>query len=128
MKLVMNRLLVIVVALAFSTVVVEEASSSLTLEGTIPTGGETVVILQAHNQSGATGTLKFKFSAPTPGAYTMGFCIGPATNTCGAASYIVVVPGGEERLAVIPMAALTNSVLAVAQGTNMPLPFAVMME
>ena len=47
---------------------------------------------------------------------------------CGAASYVVVVPGGEERLAVIPVAALTNSVLAVAQGTNMPLPFAVMME
>jgi hypothetical protein len=87
------------------------------------------VILQAHKQSGATDTLKFKFSAPTPGAYALAFCIGPATTPCGTTtSYVVHVPGGEERLAVIPAAALTDSVLTVRQGTNQPLPFAVTME
>jgi hypothetical protein len=87
------------------------------------------LLVVAHKQSGATDTLKFKFSAPTPGAYALSFCIGPATNPCGTTtSYVVSVPGGEERLAVIPAAALMDRVLRVSQGTNQPLPFAVTME
>jgi len=130
MKLAMNPLLVVVVALAFCTVVVEEVLASVLLKGMVPAGKE-VVILKAHKQSGATDTLKFKFSAPapTPGGYALSFCVGPATNPCGTTtSYVVSVPGGEERLAVIPAAALTNNVLTVGQGTTVALPFEVTME
>lgn len=53
----------------------------------------------ANKQPKSSGVLKFKFSAPTAGAYAFNFCIGPAANPCGLpTSYVVVVLGSEERL------------------------------
>jgi hypothetical protein len=100
---------------------------SITLNGTV--GGRTpVVILEANAQSG-TGLLKFKFSAPTAGAYELGFCIGPANNPCGTPnSSVFSVPGGEERLALVNAGVFKNNVLTVSQGTSGPLPFAVTIE
>ena len=81
-------------------------AEQITLNGMIPVGQAGLVILQAHKQSGTTDTLRFKFSAPAFNAgvkYATNFCVGPATNPCGLpTSYVVVVPGGEERLAVLP--------------------------
>ena len=104
---------------------------SITLNGTIPaaTPPKPVVILEANAESGPGGPLKFKFSAPEPGAYTLNFCIGPAANPCGLpTSYVVVVPGGQERLAVVDAGIFKKNVLVVSQGTNAPIPFAVTIE
>lgn len=102
---------------------------SITLNGTIPPGTTPVVVLEVNKESGPGGILKFKFSAPAPGAYTLSFCIGPAVNPCGLpTSYVVVVPGGEERLAVVEAGVFKNNVLVVGQGTTDPLPFAVTIE
>ena len=129
MKTAMRSLLKTAVAFALSAAMAQPAFAYITLNGTIPGGRATVVIIQANNQTGATGTLKFKFSAPTPGSYALSFCIGPAANPCGlATSYVVVVPGGQERLAVVDASIFKNNVLVVGQGTTQPLPFAVTME
>ena len=105
------------------------AFASITLDGTVPTGRNGLVIIQQNNQSATTGIIKFKFSAPTAGSYTMNFCIGPAANPCGSAtSYVVSVPGGQDRLAVVDASAFGSNVLTVGQGTNNPLPFSVTME
>src|ERR1700686_3065906 len=129
MKSVMRALLAIVVALALSALFVQEAFAYITLNGMVPVGQAGLVILQAHKQSGATDTLKFKFSAPSFNAgvkYVINFCIGPATNPCGLpTSYVVPVPGGEERLAVVPASIFEKSVLTVGHGTSRPVPFAV---
>ena len=104
---------------------------SITLNGTIPgtTPPTPVVILEANAGIGPGGILKFKFSAPTPGAYAFNFCIGPAANPCGLpTSYVVVVPGGQERLALVEASVFKNNVLVVGQGTTEPLPFAVTIE
>jgi hypothetical protein len=132
MKSAVRALLAIVVALAVSTVFVLEASAYITLNGMVPVGPTGLVILQAHNQSGATDTLRFKFSAPAFNAgvkYAISFCIGPATNPCGLpTSYVVSVPGGEERLAVVPASVFEKNVLTVGQGTARPVPYAVTIE
>ena len=129
MKTAVKAQMATAVAFALSAIFIQEAFAYVTLNGTIPSGTTPVVILQAHKQTGATDTLKFKFSAPTPGPYEFNFCIGPVTNPCGTSnSYVVVVPGGEERLAVVPANIFTNNVLVVSQGTNRALPFAVTME
>src|SRR5277367_2273813 len=97
---------------------------SITLNGTIPSGSTPMVVIEANGESGPGGILKFKFSAPKAGAYGMNFCIGPASNPCGTASdYVVTVPGGQERLAVIEAGVFRNSVLVVSQGTSESLPF-----
>jgi hypothetical protein len=104
---------------------------SITLNGTVPgtTPPTPVVILEANGEIGPGGPLKFKFSAPTPGAYELSFCIGPAANPCGLpSSYVVHVPGGQERLAVVDASIFKNNVLVVGQGTKTPLPFAVTIE
>ncbi|HEY1452427.1 MAG TPA: hypothetical protein VGF57_03100 [Roseiarcus sp.] len=103
---------------------------SITLNGTIPgSSSEGVVIIEANGESGPGGILKFKFSAPQAGAYTMAFCIGPASNPCGEASdYVVSVPAGQERLAVVEAGVFKKSVLVVTQGTADALPFAVTIE
>ena len=104
---------------------------SITLNGTIPptTPPTPVVIIEANGESGPGGILKFKFSAPQPGGYALSFCIGPAANPCGTPdSYIVTVPGGEERLAVIEAGIFRHNVLVVGQGTKDPIPFAVTIE
>jgi hypothetical protein len=108
---------------------------SITLTGTIPVGGKPVVILEPNPQIGSgCCPLKFKFSAPLPNAkapvpYTLNFCIGPASNPCGLPTdFVVVVPGGEERLAVVDASIFKNNVLVVGQGTNVPIPFSVTME
>jgi hypothetical protein len=129
MKTAMRTLLTIAVAFALSVTSMQQAFASITLNGTIPAGTTPVVIIQANPQSGATGVLKFKFSAPTAGAYKLSFCIGPAANPCGlATSYVVTVPGGQERLAVVDASVFKNNVLVVGQGTTQPLPFAVTIE
>jgi hypothetical protein len=130
MKTPVRVLLLTAIAITLSVLIVQRAFAYLTLNGTVPAGG-TVVILQAHHQPGATGTLKFKFSAPAPrpGGYAFNFCIGPATNPCGVPNaYVVVVPASEERLAVVPASVFANNVLVVSQGTKDPLPFSVEME
>lgn len=104
---------------------------SITLYGTIPatTPPTPVVILEANGEDGPGGILKFKFSAPQAGAYALNFCIGPAANPCGMPdSYVVTVPAGEERLAVIEAGIFRHNVLVVTQGTATPIPFAVTME
>ena len=104
---------------------------SITLNGTIPgtTPPQAVVIIEANGGSGPGGILKFKFSAPQAGAYALNFCIGPASNPCGTTSdYVVSVPGGQERLAVVEASVFKKSVLVVTQGTTDDLPFAVTME
>jgi hypothetical protein len=104
---------------------------SITLNGTIPatTPPTPVVILEANKESGPGGPLKFKFSAPMPGAYALNFCIGPAANPCGLpTSYVVVVPGGQERLALVDAGIFKNNVLVVSQGTTGTIPFAVTIE
>lgn len=59
----------------------------------------------------------------------MNFCIGPASNPCGASSdYVVTVPGGQERLAVVEAGVFKKSVLVVTQGTASDLPFSVTIE
>jgi hypothetical protein len=129
MKTAIRTLLTIAVAFALSAALVQPAFAYITLSGTVPAGTTPVVIIQANNQTGATGTLKFKFSAPTAGKYSFNFCIGPAANPCGlATSYVVVVPGGQERLAVVDASIFKSNVLVVGQGTTQPLPFAVTME
>src|SRR5271155_841857 len=103
---------------------------SITLNGTIPGSSSAgVVIIEANGESGCGGILKFKFSAPQAGAYTMGFCIGPASDPCGEASdYVVIVPAGQERLAVVQAGVFKKNVLVVTQPTTDDLPFAVTIE
>jgi hypothetical protein len=102
---------------------------SITLNGTIPSSRNPLVIIEANGEAGPGGILKFKFSAPQAGAYTMNFCIGPASNPCGTDSdYVVTVPGGQERLAVIEAGIFRNSILVVSQGTSETLPFSVTIE
>jgi hypothetical protein len=128
MKTAVRALLLTAIGVTLLVLIVQRAFAYLTLNGTVPAGG-TVVILQPHHQQGATGTVKFKFSAPRPGGYAFNFCIGPAANPCGMpGAYVVVVPASEERLAVVPASMLANNVLVVGQGTKDPLPFSVQME
>ncbi|HEX9168142.1 MAG TPA: hypothetical protein VF886_04330, partial [Roseiarcus sp.] len=103
---------------------------SITLNGTIPgSSPDGVVIIQANGENGPGGVLKFKFSAPQAGAYAFNFCIGPASNPCAEASdYVVNVPAGQERLAVVEAGLFKKSILVVTQGTSDDLPFAVTIE
>jgi len=133
MKTRIKALIAIAVAFALSTLYVPEARAYITLNGVVPVGRAGIVILQAHKLSGATSdTLKFKFTAPSFNAgvpYVLSFCIGPPTNPCGLpTSYVVQVPGGEERLAVVPSSVFANNVLVVGQGTARPVPYSVTME
>ena len=132
MKITLKATLAIAVALALSFLFAREAYAFITFNGTIPAGTTPVVILQANNQPGAAGVLKFKFSAPAHDAgvaYALNFCIGPASNPCGLpTSYVVVVPSGQERLAVVNANVFATNVLVVGQGTKRPVPFAVTME
>lgn len=132
MKSRIRGVMAIAVAFAISVVYVPEARAYITLNGMVPVGKDGIVILQAHNQTGSTGTIKFKFSAPAFNAgvkYALSFCIGPASNPCGLpTSYVVNVPGGEERLSVIPASTFEKNVLTVGQGTTRPVPFAVTIE
>ena len=133
MKAGLKACVAISVALALLTLCIPEARAYITLNGIVPVGKNGAVILQAHKLSGATtDTLKFKFTAPAFNAgvaYTLGFCIGPASNTCGlATSYVVQVPGGEERLAVVPASVFANNVLVVQNPTARPVPYSVTIE
>ncbi|MGZ4889020.1 MAG: hypothetical protein ACXWBH_07555, partial [Candidatus Angelobacter sp.] len=126
MKTAMRILVVAAVTFALTLTSVQQAFASISLNGTVAAGGKLVVIIQANNQTGATGVLKFKFSAPTAGHYAFNFCIGPVANPCGLpTSYVVVVPGGQERLAVVDASIFKDNVLVVGQGTNQSLPFVV---
>jgi hypothetical protein len=128
-----KALVSIMVAFALSTLCVSEARAYITLNGIVPVGRAGIVILQPHKLSGTTSdTLKFKFSAPSFNAglpYALSFCIGPATNPCASpTSYVVQVPGGEERLAVVPSSVFANNELVVSQGTTRPVPYSVTIE
>lgn len=133
MKSATRTLSAMAIALALTSLFVQEARAFITLNGVVHGGGTGLVILQAHKLSAGTGTLKFKFSAPTFNAgtnYVLDFCIGPAANPCQSdtTSYIVKVPVGEERLAVVDGNVFANNVLVVATGTTKPVPFSVMIE
>jgi hypothetical protein len=115
-----------ILALGF---VIQPAFAQITLKGTIPSSAKPLVIIQPNNESKTSGVIKFKFSAPTAGAYTMNFCIGPASNPCGTSSdYVVTVPGGQERLAVVDASVFANNELVVSQGTSEALPYSVTIE
>jgi hypothetical protein len=102
---------------------------SITLNGTVPSSRTPLVIIQANGENGPGGILKFKFSAPQPGAYSFNFCIGPESNPCGSSgAYVVTVPGGQEMLAVVEAGIFKKNVLVVSQGTAEPLPFSVTIE
>ena len=117
------------VCLILVSLIAQTAFAAITLNGTVPVGRAGLVLIQANKQPKSSGVLKFKFSAPTAGAYAFNFCIGPASNPCGLpTSYVVVVPGGEERLAVVDASVFNDNVLTVGQGTNNPLPFSVTIE
>jgi hypothetical protein len=133
MKYTTKALFSVAVALALTTLFVQQARAFITLNGVVHSGGTGLVILQAHTLSAGSGILKFKFSAPTFNAgtpYVLDFCIGPAANPCqsATASYIVHVPVGEERLGVVDANVFANNVLVVATGTVKPVPFSVMIE
>jgi hypothetical protein len=124
-----RSLTAIAVILAFCTLTALPAFAAITLNGTAPVSAAGIVVIQPNKLLTTHGVLKFKFSAPTAGAYTMGFCIGTTPNTCGqAASYVVQVPGGEERLAVVDAATFADKALVVVQPTNKALPFSVTIE
>jgi hypothetical protein len=102
---------------------------SITLNGTVPSSATPTVIIQANGEAGPGGILKFKFSVPQAGAYSMNFCIGPASNPCGTSSdFVVTVPGGQERLAIVEAGVFRKNVLVVSQGTSEALPFSVTVE
>ena len=102
---------------------------SITLNGTIPSSRTPLEVIQANGENGPGGILKFKFSAPQAGAYSMNFCIGPESNPCGTAgNYVVTVPGGQEMLAVVEAGIFKRNVLVVSQGTAEALPFSVTIE
>ncbi len=110
-------------------VVAQNACASIELKGSLPGGTKSLVIIKPHGQRGLTGMLKFKFSAPGSGAYALNFCIGPESNPCGLpTSYVVTVPAGEERLAVVDARMLMSNVLVVGQGTTSVVPYAVTIE
>jgi hypothetical protein len=118
-----------VVCLILVSLIAQAAFAAITLNGTVPVGQAGLVVIQANKQPKSSGVLKFKFSAPTAGAYALNFCIGPASNPCGSqTSYVVVVPGGEALLAVVDASVFSDNVLTVGQGTNNPLPFSVTIE
>ena len=116
-------------ALAFIALTIQPAFSQITLSGTVPVGHAGLVLIQPNNMPKSAGALKFKFAAPQAGAYAFDFCIGPPSNPCGlATSYVVNVPAGEQRLAVVDASAFISNELVVVQGTNTPLPFSVTIE
>lgn len=123
---------IIAVGLVLLAILAQEAFAAITLSGMVPVSKAGIVILQANKMSATTDTLKFKFSAPAFNAgvaYSLDFCIGPASNPCGSpTSYLVVVPDGQEQLAVVPASIFTGNVLTVSQGTKVPVPFAVTIE
>ena len=105
---------------------IQPAYATITLNGTIPSSSRPLVIIQQNNQTGATGVIKFKFSAPKEGLYSMNFCIGPASNPCGLETdYVVTVPGGQSALAIVDAKIFGENVLVVSQGTSEALPFTV---
>jgi hypothetical protein len=118
--------------LSISVVGEQPARAELSINGTLPPGTATVVLIQAnHQKGGANRVIKFKFSAPAPapGGYALSYCIGPAQNPCGLqTSYVVNVPAAEERLAVVDASIFVNNVLVVGQGTSTPVQYAVSME
>jgi len=133
MKMITKCLIATAVPFVLVALLVQEAFGYITLNGMVPVGRAGLVILQAHKlDASPSDTLKFKFSAPAFNAgvaYTLNFCIGPASNPCGLpTSYVVTVPGGEERLAAVPASVFKDNVLIVGQGTNRPVPFAVTIE
>jgi hypothetical protein len=131
MKTIETSFVAVAFAAALFVTDISRALASLTLSGSHPGGVTPVVILQAHGQTGASGVVKLLFAAPTAGAYTMNFCVGPAANPCGFApptSYVVSVPGGQQRLAVISAAQLASNVLVVTQGTGSSKPYTVSIE
>lgn len=108
-----------------------EANAELTFVGNAPTG--TTTVLQRAEMRGATGVLKFKFTAGTPGtapSFTMGFCFQDPNNitaaACGAAGeYVVTVYGGASALAVVPASILNTHQLVVVNPTSSVIPFEV---
>lgn len=132
MKALPKSLFQTLAALAAMALPIQPALASVTLNGTLPPGTAPVVVLQANNQSGATDSIKFKFSAPAVNAgvaYALSYCIGPASNPCASpTSFVVQVPAGQSRLAVISASVFATNVLVVGQGTRRAVPFSVTME
>jgi hypothetical protein len=106
------------------------ARAEITLDGTVPVGRAGITIIQPNNELGSTGVVEFKFSAPGTGnGYALNFCIGPAANPCGTANaYVVTVPEGQSRLAIVNARLFERNELVVGQGTSVPVPFSVQMQ
>jgi len=123
-----------------------DAFAQLHMTGTVPVGarggnGGIVIVIPStqpgnRTNSPISGLLKFKFRAPTPAsvtrvAYTVNFCVGPATNPCGGATSIVVTVngGGPGTFALIDASAFAGgNVLAVVNPTSTSVRFEVDLE
>jgi len=125
---------ILTVAILLSALTAPAAFGQIVMKGTVPTGPAGLVLIQPNKMPtpAVTDVVKFKFSAPAVNAgvaYALNFCVGPAANPCGSpSSYVVVVPAGQERLAVVNANAFANNVLTVSQGTKVPVPFEVTMH
>lgn len=123
-----GRLLgIFVLAVILSAVAVPPAHAAITLSGTVPNGGGLFVLLPT-NQQGLTGVLKLKFAATGTHGTHLRFCIGPQSSPCGPTPiYVVDVPIGQERLAVIGAGAFQNNALYVVT-PNFTEPFTITIE
>ena len=129
MKVIGKALTVVVTALCLLLADVPRASAAISMTGTLPGGTTPIVIIPANGQTGARGPIKLLMGAPTPGAYALSFCIGPASNPCGlSTSFVVNVPGGQQRMAIVDASMFVNNVLVVGQGTTGALPFTITIE
>jgi hypothetical protein len=124
--------LAVAAALALGMLTTQDVRAAISQARSIPAGQEGVVVIQANPAaSSSSGGLTLKFAAPGTGSYTLVFCVGPASNPCGdPGSYVVKVPVGEDRLAVIRDDAFFNRVLFVATSDirSVDTPFVVTIE
>ena len=90
----------------------QETLAKLNLSGTVPPASQ-VVLIPANPRGVPKGVLKLKLTSAVGGA-TLGFCVGPAANPCGdATSFVVNVPPGESKLAVINAADFANGAVLI---------------
>jgi uncharacterized membrane protein YedE/YeeE len=129
MRKVMRSLAAVAMALACSVFQIPTASAALSLQGTTTSNMRPTTVIKANSQAAATGVLKFLFSAPSAGSYSLTFCItSDPANLCGSGSYVVTVPGGQQRLAVVNAAAFADGALTVYANNSAAYPYSVTVE
>jgi hypothetical protein len=122
MKIAIKAMMAGVVACALST-----PALAYTANGVIPTGRKMVVVRLI--KPAVPGVWWFRFSAPPVNAgvpYALTYCIGPRANPCNApGSQVFHVTEGQSQFATVPQATFLTKVLAVGQGTKVPVPYSV---